>query len=180
MTEMTVPSHVPAERVYDLDIYNDERLLRDCHGTYADLQKKLPRVFYTPRNGGHWVVTGYDEMYGIITDPAHFSSREMQMPRVPDPPIFIPLNIDPPHSVPYRKLIMPAFSPKAVRQLDERMQFHAKRIIGNVAGRGQCEFVKEVAALFPVTVFMEFMGLPLDRLEDFRDKADAFFYANGD
>jgi cytochrome P450 len=39
--------------------------------------------------------------------------------------------------------------------------------------------VRDVAAPFPVTVFMRMMGLPLSRFDEFRDLAERFFKATG-
>jgi len=49
-----------------------------------------------------------------------------------------------------------------------------------VAGKGACDFVHDVAARFPVSVFMVLMGLPVDRLHEFRTIADAHFKARTD
>src|SRR5690606_42106623 len=39
---------------------------------------------------------------------------------------------------------------------------------------------RDVAKLFPVTVFMELMGMDLSRLQDFRRLAESFFGAQND
>jgi cytochrome P450 len=70
---------------------------------------------------------------------------------------------------------MPFFSPKAVNGMAENIQRHARAIVASVAGKGSCDFVSEVAARFPVTVFMELMGFPLEKLEHFRELAEEFF-----
>lgn len=40
-----------------------------------------------------------------------------------------------------------------------------------------CEFVDTIASRLPVSIFMEFVGFPLDRLDDFRELAEGVFGA---
>ena len=136
-----------------------------------------PDVFYTPLNGGHWIVRRYDIISDIMKDPEHFSCREMQIPRVPDPPVFIPLSLDPPENIPYRQALMPRFSPKAIQQLEPKLRAWAIKLVDEVASRGECDFVHDIASRYPVTIFMELMGMPLERLREFRQIADQYFNA---
>lgn len=175
-----VPAHVPADLVHAFDIYDDPGIRRDLHREYARILEEAPGIFYAPDNGGHWMVTRYDTISAVVMDTEHFSTEHSQIPPIPNPPRFIPLNYDPPENMPYRKLLMPFFSPKAVKALDEQIVFHANRIVDAVKGKGRCEFVQDVAAPFPVTVFMILMGLPLDRFDDFRKLVDDFFNLQGD
>lgn len=172
-----VPDHVSADRVFDLDIYNDPRFSDDLHKSYATLHDDAPDIFYTPRNGGHWVFSRFDDMAKVLRDYKHFSVREMQIPRVENPPVFIPLSLDPPKSVPYRQALMPHFTLNAVQALEPRVREFAINMIEAVADKGGCEFVEDISSQFPVSVFMELMGMPLERLTEFRDIANAFFNA---
>ncbi|HET6970816.1 MAG TPA: cytochrome P450 [Phenylobacterium sp.] len=174
----TVPKHVPPHLVFDFDIYADARVDDDVQGSYSRAIAEAPDVFYTPRNGGHWMVKRIEAISEIVKDPEHFSAREMQIPRVPNPPMFIPLSLDPPANQLYRQVLMPRFSPKAIRELEPRIREWAVRIVGEVADAGRCDFIGDVASRFPVSVFMELMGLPLPRLREFRELADAFFNAH--
>lgn len=173
----TIPPHVRPEQVFDFDIYADQRIGNDVQGTYSDVLKDAPDIFWSPRNGGHWVVQPYDLIAEVVKNPAVFSAREMQIPRVENPPFFIPLSVDPPENVPYRHVLMPKFSPRSVAEMEPRMRALAAEIVASVASKGQCDFVHDVAARFPVSVFMEVMGLPLDKLHEFRAIADTYFKA---
>lgn len=179
MTEaLSVPAHIPPHLVFDFDIYADPRVGEDVQASYAAAIDAAPDVFWTPRNGGHWMVRRLEAISEVVKDPEHFSAREMQIPRVPNPPMFIPLSLDPPDNQLYRTVLMPRFSAKAVRELEPRVRDWAVRIVEEVAGQGQCDFIVDVASRFPVSVFMELMGLPLARLREFRELADQFFNAH--
>ena len=179
-TVLDVPPHVSEKNVFDFDIYGDPRLTEDLHDSYETLHRDAPDIFYTPRNGGHWVFTRFDDISEVVKDYEHFSVREMQIPRIENPPVFIPLSIDPPKNIPYRHALMPHFSPKAVAELEPRIREFAVEFIERVVNNGQCDFVHDIASQFPVSVFMELMGMPLERLRDFRALADEYFNARSD
>lgn len=176
----TIPAHVPADLVHDFDMYDDPGLRRDLHREYARLHGEAPAVFWTPLNGGHWMVTRFDAITQVVMDTTNFSTEHSQIPPIENPPRFLPLNYDPPENMPYRKLLMPYFSPKAVKAMEADITAHANRIIDEIKERGRCEFVGDVAAPFPVKIFMTLMGLPLERFDDFRGMVDNFFNLQGD
>ncbi|BEU99388.1 cytochrome P450 [Novosphingobium olei] len=171
-----IPPHVPADLVFDFDIYGDERVGSDVQGTYAAALAQAPDIFWTPLNGGHWMVRRMDAIAAVAGDPEHFSVREMQIPRVPNPPFFIPLSLDPPENLPYRRAMSPLFGPVAVKAMEPRLHEWAATIIDDaLATGGEFDFMAHVAKVFPVSVFMELMGMDLSRLQEFRAIAEAFF-----
>lgn len=179
-TAPVIPAHVKPEQVFEFDIYADPRVEDDVQGSYARALADAPDIFWTPHNGGHWIVRRHDLIAEIVKNPAVFSAREMQIPRVENPPFFIPLSLDPPQNVPYRHVLMPKFSPRAVADMEPKMRAMAAEIVEEVAGTGTCDFVHDVAARFPVSVFIVLMGLPVDRLHEFRAIADEHFKARTD
>jgi cytochrome P450 len=170
-----VPAHVPPHLVFDFDIYADARIGEDVQGDYARTLADAPDIFWTPANGGHWIAKSFDVISAIVTAPEYFSVREMQIPRVENPPFFIPLSLDPPESLPYRRAMAPMFGPVAIKALEPSARDWAVRIIDAVVANGNCDFQADVAKIFPVTVFMELMGLDLSRLQEFRHLAEGFF-----
>lgn len=172
---LQIPDHVSKALVYDFDLYADARYGEDLHASFDRIQREAPDVFWTPRNGGHWVLTRHEHIQQVVQDPAHFSVREMQIPRVPNPPKFLPLSLDPPDNLPYRQALMPAFSPKAIRALEDKIRHWARTIVDEVADKGACDFIHDVTELFPVSIFMELMGMDLGRLREFRRVAEHFF-----
>jgi cytochrome P450 len=172
-----IPEHVAKELVYDFDLHADRRFGENLHFSFDAIQREAPDVFWTPRNGGHWVVARAAQIDEVVQDYEHFSVREMQIPRVPNPPQLIPLNLDPPDNQAFRQVLMPAFSPKAVRAMEDKIRHWAKAIVGEVANKGECDFVYDVTELFPVSVFMELMGMDVSRLREFRRVSERFFAA---
>ncbi|QGN54617.1 cytochrome P450 [Novosphingobium sp. Gsoil 351] len=175
-----VPDHVPLDLVYDFDIYADARVSSDVQRTYAEAIAHAPDIFWSPANGGHWLVKRFDAIAAVATDPEHFSVREMQIPRVENPPFFIPLSLDPPDNLPYRRVMAPMFGPAAIKALEPRLRHWAQAIVADVAHKRTCDFMGDVAKVFPVTIFMELMGMDLSRLHKFRHLAERFFEVQND
>lgn len=162
------PPHVAPGLIVDVDIYTDPRLLADPHLGWRSLQGVAPEIFFTPRNGGHWVVTRFDVMYDLLRDHEHFSNRELHIPKANSEHTFIPLSMDPPEHAPYRLALMRHFDRRVIAGMEDRLRAWAARLIDRVAASGSCDFVESLGAGFPVSVFMELMGMPLDRFDEFR------------
>jgi cytochrome P450 len=170
-----VPAHVPPELVFDFDIYADPRIGDDVQGSYAAALQGAPDICFTPANGGHWIFRRMADISEVLADPEHFSAREATIPRIASPPVLIPFNLDPPDHFPFRQALMPWFSPGAVERLEPRIRHWARALIAEVRGAGKCDFIADVAGKFPVSVFMEFMGMPACRLQEFRGLVDDYF-----
>lgn len=165
-----IPAHVPADRVVDFDFYNDRRYAEagDMHEGFVALRKEAPGLFFTPANGGHWVIVDHELIFDASRNTEVFSSRRMALPPMADEPMQIPINLDPPDHTSYRQPLMRAFSPKAMEMLQPRVRELAASLIDKVADQGECDFVTAVAEPLPVLIFMEMMGMPLDRMNEFR------------
>ena len=167
-----VPNHIPPELVFDFDVYNrksDPRLSENLHEGLLYLHRELPDIFWSPRNGGHWVVTRAEDLATVFTDTRHFTSvGGSQLPkREPDTTV-IPITLDPPTHLPYRQILMRYFAPKAIKAMEGKIRLRARSLIDGVKGEGRCDFVSDIAIPLPVSVFMEMIGWPLDRLREFR------------
>jgi cytochrome P450 len=121
----------------------------------------------------YWLVTGRDEMDYISKNPAIFSSEEgTALAEEWDDDMklvhrLMIINMDPPGQMKYRKIIRAAFTPKAVDSYEDSFRAHARRIVDQVASRGECEFVEEVAAELPLLAILELCGIPAEDRKDF-------------
>jgi cytochrome P450 len=167
------PSHVPAELVRDVDIFNLDGHHDDVHLAWKKVQDTHPDIFWTPRNGGYWMVTRADLIEEIQNDYEHFSMRRMLIPNVPRPFPAPPIDLEPPEHGPYRMLISPAFSPKVVNEVSEAVKQTTIEIIEGLRPKGECEFVTEFSKVLPIVVFLRMMNLPLEDREELLPHADA-------
>jgi len=179
------PDHVAESVVYDFDMHLDPALLRNPHERVRELLQVAPPVFWTPRNGGHWVVTGFKENYEASRNTEVFSSViqpremiEMIRPMLPEGfghiPLPTPINMDPPAHTIYRAPLQAAFSPKAMMARKEEIRDLANSLIDKVIDQGHCDFIPDIAEPLPVQVFLKMMGLPLERMGEFRQLVHEF------
>jgi len=173
------PEHVPDAAVYDFDMFLDPGLVADPHERIRELHRVAPEVFWTPRNGGHWMIVSYAANFEASRDPERFTNITQspeetaalleQLPpgssRIPDP---YPIGLDPPVHEKYRMPLLKAFSPKAVNALKQDIAALADQLIDTFADKGRCDFVPEVAEPLPVTVFLRMLGLEVERMWEFR------------
>ena len=169
------PAHVTDAVFYDFDLFHDSGLVADPHKRIIDLVENAPPVFWTPRNGGHWMLIGHKANFEAARDYEAFSNEMVpheqlqtilaQMPPdAPRIPMAYPINLDPPLHGKYRMPLQGVFSPKTINAIKDSIRELAGEIIDHVVPRGQCEFMSAVAEPLPVKVFLNMLGMPLDKL----------------
>jgi cytochrome P450 len=155
------PDHVPSHLEIDFDFYA-LGAEPDVHEAWRRVQETSPEIFWTPRNGGHWVATRGELVAEIQLDYERFSHRKHFIPFNPELKPSLPLHLDPPQQRPYRQLIAPAFLPKAVNALEASVHEVAVELVGKIAPQGRCEFMDQFARHLPVNVFLNMVELPLE------------------
>ena len=107
----------------------------------------------------------------------------------------IPLQIDPPDHVKYRKILDPLFAPRHMAELEAPVAALVHERIDAFIDRGECDFSTEFSVPLPSEVFLTLLGLPLSDLPTFltmkngvirpdhivgkpRDHADTIAYQN--
>ena len=173
------PPHIPDTVVYDFDMFADPGYTAGPHQRLLDLIENAPPVFWTPRNGGHWIFLSYAANFNAARDTETFSSEMMPMalveqlianlpPGTPRIPLAKPVSIDPPEHGKFRIPLLRVFSPKVINALESHIRALANKLIDKVIARGECEFISEIAEPMPVQIFLKMMGFPLDRQREYR------------
>ena len=137
------------------------------HEMFRVLRREAPVYWHEEPNGpGFWAVTKYHDLKTVSKQPGLFSSWRQGTLREDPPPNDLPavqsimLNMDPPQHRQYRTLVNQAFTPRMIGNLHGRIRAMVQEIIDGVIERGECDFVEEVAALLPLAVICEMMGVP--------------------
>jgi cytochrome P450 len=173
------PDHVPESLVYDFDMFKDPAYIANPHNRIIDIINTAPPIFWTPRNGGHWMLVSHEANFEAARDIEKFSNELMpqklideilaqlpaEMGRIPQA---FPITLDPPAHTKYRLPLQKVFSPKTINALQDSIRALAAELIDEFAGRGHCNIMTEVAELFPVEVFLKMLGLPLEKLAEYR------------
>ncbi|MBJ7336516.1 cytochrome P450 [Mycolicibacterium sp.] len=121
-------------------------------------------------NGWYHLTRRKDVLHALRTPEVYSSKKAFDMLGSPLP--LVPIAIDPPDHTRFRKILQPFFSPNALSGMLESLQRQAIEIIDDVALKGECDVVTDVAIPYPSQVFLTLYGLPLadrDRLIGWKD-----------
>ena len=167
--DLTIPSHIPPEFVLDFDLFGRDKMFEeDLYKGLEALAAEKRDIFYTPRNGGAWVVCGHKAAFDASRDTELFSNSPLHRYDIPLEMIQIPISVDPPAHTAYRQVLMKAFAPKAVGGLESGIRDLTNELIDQILAKGECDFVKDVSEPLPVLIFMRLMGFPESYLPQFR------------
>ena len=152
----------------DVDLTDPDLFQRGTpHDMFALLRREAPVYLHPEKNGpGFWAITKHADLKTISKRPEVFSSAERGTLRDDPPPDALPLvrnimlNMDPPRHRQYRNLVNKAFTPRMVNGLLGHVRSVVRGILNGVIERGECDFVEEVAAILPMEVICEMMGVP--------------------
>ena len=163
---------IPENLVVDFDVYDPAMTapVDLFQEQVAELSDLAPLVF-SPKYGGHWIVTRYEEIHEVLRDAGRFSSSPNNLvPTGFDK--LIPLELDPPLHSHYRQALQPLFNPSRMRALEPKIRAIINELIDGFAGRGSAEFISEFAHELPARVFLALMGWPLEDAEMFTEATD--------
>ncbi len=118
---------------------------------------------------------GVDE---ALHDPSRFSSDPKAIYLGSDTGL-IPLQVDPPEHVRYRRMLDPLFAPRKMAALEDGVAALVNRCIDGFIERGRCDFSEEIAVPIPSGTFLQLLGLPLSRLDEFLAVKDDMIRPSG-
>ena len=155
----------------DVDLMDLDAFVEGKHHEIFKLLRRESPVHWQeePDGGpGFWAITKHADIVEISRNPGLFSSAPTcQLFDTPEEHAAIVrdimINMDPPRHLTFRNHINKGFTPRRVSGLEEFVRGIAKQIVEDIAKRGECEFVEDVAALLPMTVICELFGIPEDK-----------------
>jgi cytochrome P450 len=181
-TSSRIPDHVPPELIQEIPWHRGATTTGVPHDSFQRLNEG-PEIFYaptTPHGCSAWVFRRVGRWREVALDSEHFSNAtatpfarmvggDWQM---------IPIEIDPPLHPRYRSILNPLLSPKAMAALDEKVVKYAREHVSAFKDLGHCEFLKEFAFEYPIRIFLELMGLPLEKTAQFLKWERGLLYAS--
>jgi cytochrome P450 len=157
-----IPDHVPADRVYEVDMFAPDGIEEGFHEAWGRLlEPGIPELIYTPLTGGHWIATRGELIDEIYRDPTRFSSEIIFLPKeAGEKYAMVPTRMDPPEHTPYRKVLDKGLNHSAIRRTEEQVRRTAAELIDGFVEDGRCDFPTQYAGIFPVRVFLAMCDLP--------------------
>jgi cholest-4-en-3-one 26-monooxygenase len=171
---------VPEINLVDPDTY---QLHGAPHDQFDWLRAHAP-VFWHADGGadgwpGFWAVTKHEDVAYVSRHPELFSSRQrlalfgeiddagVEMQRL------MMLNMDPPQHTRQRAFVNRGFTPRMIGRLEKHIREICDSLIDDIAGRGEADFVRDIAAPLPLYVICELIGAPQqdrDRIFDLSNR----------
>jgi cytochrome P450 len=153
--------------------HTDEAWAADPYPIWDELRKECP-VAHSERYGGVWLPTRHDDIAAIAYDTDHFTSQSIIVsegrPMIPAPQgIAPPISSDPPFHHGARRLLLPAFSPKAVAPLEPFTRDYCHALLDAVEGQDVIDAARDYAQHIPVRVIAKMLGFPPEDADQFRD-----------
>jgi hypothetical protein len=127
-------------------------------------------VAFTERYGRAWMPIGYDAISEVAYDTEHFSSFRVSVSH-PDSPVrpAPPITSDPPEHHEHRRLLLPAFSPKAIDPLTDETRRYCRELIGRLDDVRIADAAGDYAQHIPVHLIAHMVGVPESDADVFRD-----------
>ena len=79
-----------------------------------------------------------------------------------------------------RKIASHTFTPKAINEIEAEVQRIAVELFDQIPADDEVDFVDTVAAPLPMIMIAFMLGVPLERLDDFRRWSDSFIEMSED
>ncbi len=139
-----------------------------------DLRQRCP-IAHTGRFGGAWLPVRYEDVAAIAYDTERFSSRSIILSNFRPPrelaPIggSPPISSDPPFHHDARKLLLPAFTKKAVSRQEAATRAFCHGLIDQFAGRDVVDAAADYAQHIPMRVIADMLGFPPEDGPQFRE-----------
>jgi cytochrome P450 len=150
-----------------------------CHWKQAAELREAGAAYFNEFAQGYWIFTRHDAVQSIYKETDIFSSESIT-PWEPDPIYrFVPTQVDPPEHIKYRRILNPWFSAAAMAERAPQMKEICTRLVAELAPRGACDFVSDFALRYPTEVFLDVVGVPQERADDFVSWVDEFFTGFG-
>ncbi len=141
--------------------------VRDPHSVYRRLRREAPVLPVAMGPQTAWFVSRYDEVKEVLRNDDLFSNQSnakgvsLVMGRTI-------IEMDGREHLKHRNLVTPALAPRALKGgFPKRVREIADEVIDRFAGRGNADLVAELTFNYPLRVFTEILGLPLEQLEQF-------------
>ena len=146
----------------DIDLLDGRWYADDPHEGWSWMRANAP-VYHDPWSDC-WAITTYDDVMAVSKDPDRFSNSFNIRPGGFGVPMMISMD-DPEHRM-RRKIVSKGFTPRRVRAKRDELVEICDSLLDAVAGRGECDFVADIARHLPLIVIGDMLGVaPTDRMQ---------------
>jgi len=149
---------------------------------YDELRDTCP-VAWSSAGDGFWFLTAYGPVYDATKDDDTFiSSAGAGVDKRPEgsaETLAIPIETDPPDTVPYRKITIGRFSPKNAAVLEPEIRRMANELIDEFIESGEGDLVKQLSTPLPARTILRMLGMDESRWPDWVSWIHTFVHEQG-
>jgi cytochrome P450 len=157
----------------------DYRIHEDPYPVYARLREEAP--LYRNEEQDFWALSRHADVTAAFREPARFSSANGVSL---DPSAWGPyayktmsfLALDPPRHTRMRALVSKGFTPRRMRELEERIRELSRKYLRAALAEDSFDFVAGFAGLLPMDVISEMIGVPAADRAELRRLADTVLH----
>jgi cytochrome P450 len=176
----------------DRDYFADHVILKDPYAYFEAIRAKGP-IYQIPKSG-IVVVTGFDEILGVLKNTQDFSSvispsgPAAALPFEPQGSDITPqieahrtdfvggdliVAYDDQQHTFSRSLLTRLFTPSRLRANEQFMAEYSDQLVKEVVANGGCELIEQIATPFVTLVIADLLGVPAADRQIFMDAIDA-------
>src|SRR6202162_1069484 len=146
--------------IHDFD-HTDPRWTENPFPIWNELRAASP-VVHTNRFLGCYMSTTYEAVREIPSDTEHFSSRRVIVRDVRPEATGVapPITSDPPQHNPAKQLLLPPFTPDAMKKLEPRVRAICNELIDEFISEGKCDAAARYTKHVPVRAIAHMLGIP--------------------
>lgn len=126
----------------------------DPFSALEDAHRRCP---VTPTLQDAVVVTGRENVHAVLADAETFRNQIRPKPEGAEPSL---VHVDGEDHARLRRLVVRAFTPKAVKRLEDPTREMAHRLVDAFVTRGNADLCAEFSFLLPAMVIAELVGVP--------------------
>ncbi len=149
----------------------DPEYNHDAYEIWKRLREGGCPVAHTDRYHGVYLPTRHEDIVAIAHDPERFSSMSVTINEVPTSRLgefkSPPITSDPPEHQDHRRVLLPAFSPRAVQRWEPVTREICAELVAGLVERRQGCASEDYAKRVPVRVIAAMLGVPASDEEMF-------------
>ena len=124
---------------------------------------------------GGYFLTRYEDLAAVYRDRRFSSDKKIEFrPKFGDSPLYLHHTTslvfsDPPYHTRVRKLLAPAFTPRAVKMLEPRFAALVDRLIDKAQAQGGMDVITDFASQLPVEIIGDMLAVPKEERGPLRE-----------
>jgi len=163
------------------DIDADLVVLREAGGVTFHEEPPVPSGYPLEQGPGSWVITNLADVLHVSKNADIFSSAA-GITIQDTPPEFREffssmIAMDDPRHTRLRRIVSAGFTPRMLARLEDNVRELARSIVDQISDKSEIDFVTDVAAVLPLKIVCDLMGIPESRYEFVFDRTNVILGA---